>query len=106
MSDLSPKAEPVAWATIVALGLSAAASYGLNITEEFKEFAVYGVPFLLAAIVARFSVYAPDTVKDIKDASRQGRVVQYEGDIPRPKEEPVNPLRPDTWANSNPRAGE
>lgn len=56
MSKFSPRQEPVAWGTLVALAIGAAASYGLNVTPELKELLIFAVPLLLGAIWARFQV--------------------------------------------------
>lgn len=56
MKNLSPKQEPVAWATIVGLVIAALASYGLNITPELGKALVVVVPIIIAAVVARQSV--------------------------------------------------
>lgn len=63
--DLSPRAEPVAWGVIVAAAIAALGSYGFNLTPELKDLLVLVVPFIIAAIVTRFRVYAPDTVEKI-----------------------------------------
>lgn len=62
--DLSPKAEPVAWATVIGLALSAGVSYGLNITQELRDFLVIATPVIFTALVARFAVFSPKTVEE------------------------------------------
>ncbi len=69
MNDISPKAEPVAWSIGVGLVLAALASYGLNITPELRDALVMIAPIVIAAGVARFAVYAPDTVEDKTDVA-------------------------------------
>jgi hypothetical protein len=64
-SNLNPRAEPVAWGVIVAAVLAALGSYGFGITPEMKELLILVAPFVIAAIVTRFRVYAPDTVEKI-----------------------------------------
>lgn len=63
--DLSPRAEPVAWANIAALIVAALISYGVPISDPLAELLVVVLPFLLANGVARFVVYAPDTVAEL-----------------------------------------
>lgn len=67
MTDISPKAEPVAWSIGVGLVLAALASYGLNVTPELRDALVMIAPVVIAAIVARQSVFAPDTVEGKTD---------------------------------------
>ena len=80
MKDISPKEEPVAWATVVGLAIAAAASYGLNITDELSELLVLVVPMLIAGWVARRNVTPVANPKlDVHD--------------------------PDTWGDASPRRG-
>lgn len=90
MTDISPKAEPVAWSIGVGLVLAALASYGLNITPELRDALVMIAPIVIAAGVARFAVYAPDTVDEkVDDAYTRGVNRRY-GDGT-----PVSPVRRD-----------
>ncbi len=73
MNDISPKAEPVAWSIGVGLVLAALASYGLNITPELRDALVMIAPIAIAAVVARQSVFATDTVDEkVNDAYTRG----------------------------------
>lgn len=54
----SPSAEPVAWATFVALVIGALASYGLGVTPELRELILYAAPVVLGAIWARAQVWS------------------------------------------------
>lgn len=63
LSSISPRSEPVLWSTVVAAAIAAAASYGLNVTDEMTYFLVLLVPFVIGSVVARFNVLAPDTVE-------------------------------------------
>lgn len=69
MKDLSPKAEPAIWGLLVASALAALGSYGLNITDELKDFLIMVAPYVLGFIAVRFAVFAPDTVEDIRDGA-------------------------------------
>lgn len=62
--DLSPKAEPIAWATLVALVVAALADYGIEVSSNLEQLLIYVAPFVIANIVARFNVFAPDTVEE------------------------------------------
>lgn len=86
LSSVTPKAEPVAWTVVAAAGIAAAMSYGLNITNEMKDFLILVSPFVIGGIVARFSVYAPDTVEAIADQQYQAGVppTEPQPDIPPP----------------------
>jgi hypothetical protein len=83
-SDLSPRAEPVAWGVIVAAVLAALGSYGFGVTPEIKELLVLVAPFVITAVIARFRVYAPDTVERIADQ-------QYEAGTPPTEPQPEIP---------------
>lgn len=73
MNDISPKAEPVAWSIGVGLVLAALASYGLNITPELRDALVMIAPIVIAAVVARQSVFATDTAAEMEtDAYQNG----------------------------------
>ncbi len=65
MNNFSPRAEPVTWSVVIAAFVAAGASYGFNITNELLALLVMVGPFIIAGIVSRFSVYAPDTMKEI-----------------------------------------
>jgi len=84
MGNLSPRAEPVAWSVVIAAIVAASASYGLNITNELSAVLVMIGPFIIAGIVSRFSVYAPDTVKAIA-------AEQYNAGIPPTEPQPDVP---------------
>lgn len=62
---LRPRAEPLAWGNIAALIVASLISYGVPITDPLAELMVVVLPFLLVNGVARFVVYAPDTVAEI-----------------------------------------
>jgi hypothetical protein len=64
--DITPKAEPVAWGTAVGLIIAALISYGLNITPELRDALIVVLPVAAGALWARFQVYAPDTVAEVK----------------------------------------
>ena len=73
MSNVSPKAEPIAWGTVVGLAVAAAISYGLNITPELRDALIYIVPIGAGLLWARRQVTAPDTLREVKrDAYRAG----------------------------------
>lgn len=80
-SDVSPRAEPVAWSTAVGLIVAVAISYGLDVTPELDKALAVLAPIALAALWARFRVWAPDTVEDVvEEAHEAGRL-----DLPAPE---------------------
>lgn len=81
MNDLSPKAEPVGYATVVGLIVAALASYGLNITSELGQALVVVVPMLIAAWVARSKVTAPDTLEHVKRDAYTAGLNDAQGDV-------------------------
>lgn len=87
MSNLSPRAEPVAWSVIVASALAALASYGFGVTDELKDFILLISPYILAGIAARFAVFAPDTVEEIANK-------HYEAGLPPVEPQPEIPSPP------------
>lgn len=71
MKNLTPHAEPVTWAAVVAAIVAALASYGLNITNELAHLLVMIAPFVGAALWARLRVWAPASHAAAVDAAYQ-----------------------------------
>lgn len=69
MKNLTPHAEPVTWAAVVAAIVAALASYGLNITNELAHLLVMIAPFVGAALWARLRVWAPASHAAAVDAA-------------------------------------
>lgn len=72
--DLSPKAEPIAWANAAALIVAALVGYGVPINDPLAELLGMALPFVLANLWARFQVWAPDThAAEIEQAAALAR---------------------------------
>ena len=83
LKDLSPKAEPIVWANVIGLILAALADYGIEFSSNLNQLIVLVLSIALPNLVARFFVYAPDTVEDIKERA-------------------YDPMKPETWQGPPP----
>ena len=84
MNNLSPRAEPVTWSVVIAAIVATVASYGFDVTNELTALLVMVGPFIIAGIVSRFSVYAPDTMQAIA-------AEQYKAGVPPTEPQPEVP---------------